>query len=72
MSNIGRVDQNVGIAVASRAMQEPLRQIDKLAGEEGSVVLNHDVKPGVRVDSDPRIPVYSDLLPMDSQAEPCP
>ena len=33
-------DQNVGIAIASRAMQEPLRQIVTNAGEEGSVVLN--------------------------------
>jgi chaperonin GroEL len=33
-------DQNVGIAIASRAMQEPLRQIVINAGEEGSVVLN--------------------------------
>jgi chaperonin GroEL len=33
-------DQNVGIAIACRAMQEPLRQIVTNAGEEGSVVLN--------------------------------
>ena len=33
-------DQNVGIAIAVRAMQEPLRQIVINAGEEGSVVLN--------------------------------
>jgi chaperonin GroEL len=33
-------DQNVGIAIASRSMQEPLRQIVTNAGEEGSVVLN--------------------------------
>ncbi len=33
-------DQNVGIAIAMRAMQEPLRQIVTNAGEEGSVVLN--------------------------------
>ncbi|MGD8580141.1 MAG: chaperonin GroEL [Lysobacterales bacterium] len=33
-------DQNVGIAIASRAMTEPLRQIVINAGEEGSVVLN--------------------------------
>jgi chaperonin GroEL len=33
-------DQNVGIAIASRAMTEPLRQIVSNAGEEGSVVLN--------------------------------
>jgi len=33
-------DQNVGIAIAVRAMQEPLRQIVTNAGEEGSVVLN--------------------------------
>jgi len=33
-------DQNVGIAIASRAMQEPLRQIVSNAGEEGSVVLD--------------------------------
>jgi len=33
-------DQNVGIAIASRSMQEPLRQIVTNAGEEDSVVLN--------------------------------
>jgi chaperonin GroEL len=33
-------DQNVGIAIASRSMQEPLRQIVTNAGEEGSVILN--------------------------------
>jgi len=34
-------DQNVGIAIASRAMQEPLRQIVTNAGEEASVILNN-------------------------------
>ena len=38
-------DQNVGIAIASRSMTEPLRQIVTNAGEEGSVVLNK-VKDG--------------------------
>ncbi|NNK37321.1 MAG: chaperonin GroEL, partial [Xanthomonadales bacterium] len=38
-------DQNVGIAIASRSMTEPLRQIVTNAGEEGSVVLNK-VKEG--------------------------
>ena len=33
-------DQNVGVAIATRAMQEPLRQIVANAGEEGSVILN--------------------------------
>ncbi|MCJ7815936.1 MAG: chaperonin GroEL, partial [Xanthomonadales bacterium] len=33
-------DQNAGVAIAMRAMQEPLRQIVINAGEEGSVVLN--------------------------------
>ena len=33
-------DQNVGIRVALRAMQEPLRQIAINAGDEGSVVVN--------------------------------
>ncbi|MCH8056457.1 MAG: chaperonin GroEL [Proteobacteria bacterium] len=33
-------DQNVGIAIASRALEEPLRQIVANAGEEGSVILN--------------------------------
>jgi len=33
-------DQNVGIAIAGRSMEEPLRQIVANAGEEGSVVLN--------------------------------
>ena len=38
-------DQNVGIAIACRAMEEPLRQIVGNAGAEGSVVLNN-VKNG--------------------------
>ncbi|MEM7252018.1 MAG: TCP-1/cpn60 chaperonin family protein, partial [Pseudomonadota bacterium] len=33
-------DQNVGIAIARRAMEEPLRQITANAGLESSVVLN--------------------------------
>ena len=33
-------DQDVGIAIACRAMEEPLRQIVENAGEEGSVILN--------------------------------
>ncbi len=33
-------DQDVGIAIAKRAMEEPLRQIVANAGEEASVVLN--------------------------------
>jgi chaperonin GroEL len=33
-------DQNVGVAIATRAMQEPLRQIVANSGEEGSVILN--------------------------------
>ncbi len=38
-------DQNVGISIVLRAMEEPLRQIVINAGEEGSVVLNK-VKDG--------------------------
>ena len=38
-------DQNVGIQIACRAMEEPLRQIVINAGEEGAVVLNK-VKEG--------------------------
>ncbi|MFX4228069.1 MAG: chaperonin GroEL [Porticoccaceae bacterium] len=38
-------DQNVGIAIAQRAMEAPLRQIVKNAGEEDSVVLDK-VKSG--------------------------
>lgn len=34
-------DQNVGISIARRAMQEPLRQIVSNAGEEASVVVNN-------------------------------
>ena len=38
-------DQDIGIAIARRAMEEPLRQIVTNAGEEASVVLNN-VKSG--------------------------
>ena len=34
-------DQNVGINIARRAMEEPLRQIVENTGEEGSVILNN-------------------------------
>ena len=45
LSKLGSVegeneDQNVGVAIASRAMEEPLRQIVTNAGGEASVVLN--------------------------------
>ena len=33
-------DQNVGVAIATRAMSAPLRQIAKNAGDEGAVVLD--------------------------------
>ena len=50
MANIGELagdneDQNVGIALALRAMEAPLRQIVANAGDEASVVLN-EVKKG--------------------------
>ncbi|MEJ2073238.1 MAG: chaperonin GroEL [Reinekea sp.] len=50
MANIGDLkgdneDQNVGIALALRAMEAPLRQIVGNAGDEASVVLN-EVKKG--------------------------
>ncbi len=38
-------DQDIGIQIARRAMEEPLRQIVSNAGGEGSVILN-DVKNG--------------------------
>ena len=37
-------DQDVGIAIAKRAMEEPLRQIVTNAGEEASVILNKVVE----------------------------
>ena len=39
-------DQNVGIHILRRALEEPLRQIVVNAGEDGSVILNK-VKEGV-------------------------
>ena len=36
----GNNDQNQGIGIISRSLEEPLRQIVANAGEEGSVVLN--------------------------------
>ena len=40
----GNHDQDVGIAIAARAMEEPLRQIVSNAGDEPSVVLNKVVE----------------------------
>ena len=36
----GNLDQDAGIGIARRAMQEPLRQIVTNSGDEASVVLN--------------------------------
>src|SRR5210317_1525503 len=55
-------DQNVGIAIASRAMTEPLRQIVSNAGEEGSVVLNKVMEGEGNFGYNAATGVYEDMI----------
>ncbi|CAA6821642.1 MAG: Heat shock protein 60 family chaperone GroEL [uncultured Thiotrichaceae bacterium] len=57
-------DQNVGIKLALRAMEEPLRQICSNAGDEASVVLN-EVKGGdANYGYNARTSEYGDMMEM--------
>jgi chaperonin GroEL len=55
-------DQNVGIAIAIRAMQEPLRQIVTNAGEEASVILNNVREGKGNYGYDAAKGVYTDMI----------
>ena len=55
-------DQNVGIAIACRALEEPLRQIVANAGEEGSVVLNKVLEGKGNYGYDAQTGEYADMI----------
>jgi chaperonin GroEL len=57
-------DQNVGIAIARRAMEEPLRQICANAGDEPSVVLNAVEAGEGAYGFNARTTEYGDMLEM--------
>jgi len=57
-------DQNVGIDIARRAMEEPLRQICSNAGDEASVVLNKVVEGKKQFGYNAATGEYGDMLKM--------
>ncbi len=57
-------DQNMGIDIARRAMEEPLRQICSNAGDEASVVLNRVVEGSGQFGYNAATGEYGDMLEM--------
>ena len=57
-------DQNMGIDIARRAMEEPLRQICSNAGDEASVVLNKVVEGKKQFGYNAATGEYGDMLKM--------
>ncbi len=57
-------DQDVGLDIARRAMEEPLRQICLNAGDEASVVLNEVVNHEGNYGYNARISEYGDMIEM--------
>ncbi len=57
-------DQNIGIAIAKRAMEEPLRQIVANGGGESSVVLNNVANEKGNYGYNASTEVYGDMLKM--------
>ena len=55
-------DQNVGVGIATRAMQEPLRQIVTNAGEEASVILNNVAEGEGNYGYNAATGVYTDMI----------
>jgi chaperonin GroEL len=55
-------DQNVGVSIATRAMQEPLRQIVTNAGEEASVVLNNVAEGEGNYGYNAATGIYTDMI----------
>ena len=55
-------DQNVGVSIATRAMQEPLRQIVTNAGEEASVILNNVAEGEGNYGYNAAPGVYTDMI----------
>lgn len=57
-------DQDVGIAIAKRAMEEPLRQIVANAGEEPSVILNRVAEGSDNFGYNAATEEYGDMIEM--------
>jgi len=57
-------DQDVGIAIAKRAMEEPLRQIVSNAGEEASVILNKVAEGEGNFGYNAATDVFGDMIEM--------
>ncbi len=57
-------DQDVGLDIARRAMEEPLRQICENAGDEASVILNEVVKGEANYGYNARTSEYGDMIAM--------
>ncbi|MCW8935787.1 MAG: chaperonin GroEL [Gammaproteobacteria bacterium] len=57
-------DQDVGIAIAKRAMEEPLRQIVSNAGEEASVILNRVAEGEGNFGYNAATDVFGDMIEM--------
>ena len=57
-------DQDVGIAIAKRAMEEPLRQIVANAGEEPSVILNRVAEGSDNFGYNAATEEYGDMMEM--------
>jgi len=57
-------DQDVGIAIAKRAMEEPLRQIVSNAGEEASVILNRVAEGEGNFGYNAGTDVFGDMIEM--------
>jgi len=57
-------DQNMGIEIALRAMQEPLRQIAKNAGAEPSVIVNKVMEGKAKFGYNAQTEEYGDMVEM--------
>jgi chaperonin GroEL len=57
-------DQNVGVSIAIRAMEDPLRQIVANAGEEGSVVVNKVLEGSGNFGYNAATGEYGDMIEM--------
>ncbi len=69
LQNIGEVetlnhDQSVGVDIAKRAMEEPMRQIALNAGDEASVVVNNVKKSEGNYGYNAATGVYGDMIEM--------
>jgi len=55
-------DQQIGVDIVKRALEEPLRQIVENAGKEGSVVVNAVKEAKCKIGYNARTDVYEDMI----------